>query len=240
MPDDFPVPDLDAVLSQAIPFDKNRWIPLLPDATWWPPELNDCPRVARWPRVDRRTVFSIACRAGTAETNRHLLVAALVWGTGTKARGVQRRGQIFAHISAAEFDARLGAALTALREKGAAEAYWALNNDHKIPHLGPAFFTKVLYFAGGGAVPGPHRPLILDSFVSSVLKELELVDERWPDSGWKTNQYRQYLGVVHDLARQRSVRPDQIEVALFRRSKHKVLLDRTGTRKCRTGSASAW
>ncbi|MFD4903934.1 8-oxoguanine DNA glycosylase OGG fold protein [Kitasatospora purpeofusca] len=219
LPDDFPVPGLDAVLSQAIPFDKDRWIPLLPDATWWPAELDDCPRVGRWPRVDRRTVFSVACRAATAETNRHLLVAALVWGTGTKAREVRRRGRIFAHTSAAELDARLGAALTALREKGAAEAYWAFNNDHRIPHLGPAFFTKVLYFAGDEAVSGPHRPLILDSVAVTVLKELGIVDERWPVSGWKTNQYRQYLVAAHNLARQRAVRPDQIEAALFRRGK---------------------
>ncbi|CAN3983690.1 hypothetical protein KPATCC21470_6405 [Kitasatospora purpeofusca] len=58
LPDDFPVPGIDVVLGQAIPFDKDRWIPLLPDATWWPAELDDCPRVGRWPRVDRRTVFS--------------------------------------------------------------------------------------------------------------------------------------------------------------------------------------
>ncbi|MGY0464483.1 8-oxoguanine DNA glycosylase OGG fold protein [Kitasatospora sp. cg17-2] len=219
LPDDFPVPGLDAVLGQAIPFDRDRWIPLLPDAAWWPAELDECPRVGRWPRVDRRTVFSIAGRAATAETDRHLLVAALVWGTGTKVREVRRRGRIFAHTSAAELDARLGAALTALREKGAAEAYWAFNNDHRIPHLGPAFFTKVLYFAGDDAVPGPHRPLILDRVASTGLKELGIVDQGWPVSGWRTDQYRQYLGAVHSLARQRGVRPDQIEAALFRHGK---------------------
>ncbi|WP_052434169.1 8-oxoguanine DNA glycosylase OGG fold protein [Streptacidiphilus melanogenes] len=218
-PQDFTVPDLDTVLSQAIPFDKERWMPLLPDATWWPDELDACPEHGRWPRVDRRTVFTIARRAGTAQGNRHLLVAALVWGTGTKAQSVHRRGQIFAHTAAAEIDARLGVALTTLREKGAAEAYWAFNNEQKIPHLGPAFFTKVLYFAGEAGIPGPHHPLILDSVVAGALKNLGLVHTAWPDNGWTTAQYGEYLGALHGLATERSVQPDQIEAALFHHGK---------------------
>ncbi|GAA2112135.1 hypothetical protein GCM10009759_54640 [Kitasatospora saccharophila] len=210
-----PVPELDAVLGQAVPFDRDRWLPLLPDASWWPGELDGCPRVGRRPRVDRRTVFSVAARAGTVEADRHLLVAALVWGTGTKARGVRRRGRVFAGTPVAEIDARLGAALAALRERGPVEAYRAFNNEHGIAQLGPAFFTKVLYFAGGGAGAGPYAPLILDGVVSRALKRLGAVDGKWPEAGWRTDRYRQYLDLVHGLARQRSVRPDQVEAALF-------------------------
>ncbi|MFJ8441533.1 8-oxoguanine DNA glycosylase OGG fold protein [Kitasatospora griseola] len=231
---DFPVPDLAAMLGQAVPFDRSRWMPLLPDATWWPTDLDDCPQAGCWPRVDRRAVFALACRAGTVEANRQLLVAALVWGSGTKAREVKRRGRIFARNSVAELDARLGSALTVLREEGAVAAYRAFNNAHRIPYLGPAFFSKVLYFAGDrdgdGAMAGPHRPLILDRVVSVALRRLRIVDAGWPLRGWTSSQYAQYLGVVHGLAQQRSVRPDRIEAALFH-------LGGQATRKRRQGAA---
>nr|WP_282703855.1 hypothetical protein [Streptomyces sp. CC219B] len=92
-------------------------------------------------------MFSIVSQADTVEGRRHLLVAALVWGTGTKAQSVNRRARVFEHSSPADIDARLSEALDVLRARGAAEAYWAFNNDQRVPYLGPAFFTKVLYFA---------------------------------------------------------------------------------------------
>ncbi|WP_442819253.1 8-oxoguanine DNA glycosylase OGG fold protein [Streptomyces sp. NBC_01236] len=35
-----------------------------------------------------------------------------------------------------------------------------MNNDQHISHLGAAFFTKVLHFAGGESSAGPYRPVI--------------------------------------------------------------------------------
>ncbi|MCX4426010.1 hypothetical protein [Streptomyces mirabilis] len=215
LPHDLDLPDRDTVLGQAIPFDRARWIPVLPDATWWPAELDSSPLAGKWPRVDRRTVFGIARKADTAEGRRHLLVGALVWGTGTKARSVDRRAQIFLHIPTADIDARLDAALAALREREATEAYRAFNNNQHIPYLGAAFFTKVLYFAGGESPALPHRPVILDSVVSRALKDLETVHADWPKNGWTTEQYRQYLAGVHDCAQKRGVQPEQVEAALF-------------------------
>jgi hypothetical protein len=219
LPCDLELPDHDTVLGQAIPFDRARWIPVLPDVAWWPTELDACPLVGKWPRVDRRTVFSIARKADTVEGRRHLLVAALVWGTGTKAQLVHRRAQIFVRTSAADIDARLDSALAALRERGAAKAYWAFNNDQRIPYLGAAFFTKVLYFAGDESTAGTYQSVILDSVVSRALKCLGTVDASWPENGWTTDQYRQYLEGVHDCAQKRGVLPEQVEAALFSQGK---------------------
>ncbi|WP_327430490.1 8-oxoguanine DNA glycosylase OGG fold protein [Streptomyces sp. NBC_01236] len=213
--DDIDLPDRDTVLGQTVPFDPARWLPLLPDATWWPTALDECPHVGRWPRVDRRTVFRIASQADTSEGRRHLLVAALVWGTGTKAQSVNRRARIFQPSSLADIDTRLGAALDVLRERGAADAYWAFNNDRHVPHLGAAFFTKVLYFAGHDSATVRHRPVILDSVVSRVLKATGAVDASWPGNGWTTDQYRLYVEGVHEYAQARGVLPDQVEAALF-------------------------
>jgi hypothetical protein len=219
LPADADLPDRDAVLGQAIPFDRARWISLLPDSTWWPTVLDECPQVGRWPRVDRRTVFGIARRADTAEGRRHLLVAALVWGTGTKAQSVNRRARVFEHSSQAGIDGRLGEALDVLRAQGAVAAYRAFNNDQHVPHLGPAFFTKVLYFAGHDSAAAPHRPVILDSVVSRALKAKGVVDASWPGNGWTTDQYRLYVDGVHEYAQARGVLPDQVEAALFAHGK---------------------
>ncbi|MCZ4100806.1 hypothetical protein O3W51_31880 [Streptomyces sp. H39-C1] len=222
LPNDIDLPDREEVLGQAIPFDRDRWIPLLPDLTWWPAELDACPKVGRWPRVDRRTVFSIARRANTAQGRRHLLVAALVWGSGAKARSVHQRARVFEHSPAADIDSRLDGALTALRERGAVDAYRAFNNDHRILHLGGAFFTKVLYFAGGENPRGADRPIILDSVVSRALKDLGAVDADWPKGRWTTEQYRQYVVAVGELAERSGVLPDQVETALFLHGKQKT------------------
>ncbi|MFC9269497.1 hypothetical protein ACFTXJ_17210 [Streptomyces zhihengii] len=211
------VPSRADVLGQAVPFDRARWLSLLPDATWWPERLDACPREGRWLQVDRRTVFEVAESAGTADKRRHLLVAALVWGSGTKARAVDRRGRVFARSSAADLDARLAVALARLSESGADAGYYAFNNEAHIPELGPAFFTKVLYFAGGRMpVPDVRRqPLILDRVVSLALRDRGLVDATWPSTGWTTPQYSRYLDLAHETAREAGVEPDVVEAALF-------------------------
>lgn len=214
MPAGVSVPDRVDVFGQAIPFDRSRWLPLLPDSDWWPPELDSCPTVSGRPRVDRSTVFAVARRSDTAEGRRHLLTAALVWGTGTKAQSVARRARIFQESSPQAIDARLETVLGVLREKGAVEAYYAFNNDHRIKFLGPAFFTKVLYFAGHEQPAGQWRPLILDSVVARAIRSTNH-DEEWHRSGWTTPDYTRYLTFVHDQAQRVGVLPDQIEAALF-------------------------
>ncbi len=65
LPAGTPLPDREEVLGQAIPFDRAHRLPLLPDPTWWPEELDICPTVACQPRVDRATVFGTARRLAT-------------------------------------------------------------------------------------------------------------------------------------------------------------------------------
>jgi hypothetical protein len=222
MPSGTAVPEREAVLGQAIPFDRDRWLAHLPDENWWPPELDDCPTTTGRRRVDRSAVFGIAARSDSVEGRRHLLTAALVWGTGTKARSVARRARVFPDSSPRDIDARLDAALGILRQEGAVAAYYAFNNGHRIRFLGPAFFTKVLYFAGREECAGAWRPLILDRFVALALRAQGTDGEWWPTSGWRTPCYERYLSLVHEHARREGVLPDQIEAALFTHGKHLV------------------
>lgn len=90
-----PPPDRDAyVLGQAIAFNPDQWITRQPSGEWMPRGLADLPRAGRWPTVDRRTVFRMAEHADTPQGRRDLLIATLVWGTGTNAREVGRRVRI--------------------------------------------------------------------------------------------------------------------------------------------------
>ena len=214
-PADLPLPSRDDVLGQAVPFDRQRWLSRIPDTTWWPAELDACPRVGRWQRVDRRTVLGMADGVDTVEGRRHLLVATLVWGAGTKAQSVDRRGQIFVNTSTAHIDVRLTSVLTVLREKGAVAAYYACNNDQRIAYLGPAFFTKFLYLAGHENPTSHRRPLILDSVVSRALRNRKAVAEDWPFNGWTTKRYAHYLDTVHEQAESVGVMPDVVEAAWF-------------------------
>jgi hypothetical protein len=215
LPADVPLPCEEEVTGQSIPFDRERWLAHLPDATWWPVRLDTCPRVGRWPQVDRHTVLGMAEAAGTVEGRRHLLVAALVWGTGTKVRSVNRRGRIFEEPSAEQLDHRLGAVVTMLRQEGAVAAYEACRGSLRTAHLGPAFFTKFLYFAGYHESAGPYRPLILDSVVSQALKHHGIVAANWPLNGWSTRQYAQYLDIVHRQAESAGASPHRVEAAWF-------------------------
>lgn len=215
LPADLVVPHREQVLNQAIPFDQERWLRHLPDTTWWPAELDACPRTGRWPRVDRRAVLRMADGIGTAEGRRHLLVASLVWGSGTNAWSVNRRARVFEKPAAERIDDRLTTVLTVLRKEGAVAAYGACHNDHRIPHLGPAFFTKFLYFAGHDNPTGHRRPLILDSIVSRALRDRKAVAEDWPLNGWSTKQYARYLDIVHEQAEAAGSLPDAVEAAWF-------------------------
>ncbi|MFF4960978.1 hypothetical protein ACFY2Z_28730 [Streptomyces sp. NPDC001222] len=213
------VPGRDDVLGQAIPFDRARWLSLLPGSGWWPGELDACPIVSGRARVDRSTVFDISRRADTIEGRRHLLTASLVWGSGTKARSVARHARIFAASSVSDIDTRLAAALDVLRREGAVSAYVAFNNGERIRFLGPAFFTKLLYFAGHDHPVGPWRPLILDSVVARALRAAD-TEVKWPGGGWTTPRYTRYLSLAHAHAGEARVLPDQVEAALFSHGRH--------------------
>jgi hypothetical protein len=75
-----------------------------------------------------------------------------------------------------------------------AAAYDSLrpNGKSRIAHLGPAFFTKYLYFAGG---PSPENPcLILDRVVANALAARGWTSLK--TSAWPTATYSRYLDLI--------------------------------------------
>jgi hypothetical protein len=197
-PPELSPPSQNDVLAQPIRFNPARWKRLLPDDALWPPELDD------QHDVTRETVFTI-CQSGDVTRG---LVAACVWGAGTGAQSVHRRVKVFTHTPPDVMGTRLAEALDLLRESGPVAAYRALRTHLRIAYLGPAFFTKFLYFAGY-RTSQELRPLILDRFVADGLRA------GWPTAGWPSAQYGEYLEHAHRWAQESGTTPDAVELALF-------------------------
>lgn len=204
--------DHQQVRGQPIRFNPARWKQLLPDPDFWPTQLDKC-LVGTHGRlvVTRANVFDI-CRDMPDELAViRGFVAACVWGAGTGAQSIHRRIKIFT-ANPGEVGPRLASALEIQQSEGPVAAYAALQGRLKLKFLGPAFFTKLLYFAGYDNPTGDLRPLILDRFVARGLQA------GWPTAGWSSTQYSEYLRHAHKWA---DKDPDTVELLLFRAGKQK-------------------
>ncbi|GAA2223272.1 hypothetical protein GCM10010413_15420 [Promicromonospora sukumoe] len=202
----------EAVLGQAVPFNPETWKRWLPEGLW-PDELDLLQGTGKFHRITRDDVFRLSADVDTPAQAVQCYVAACVWGTGAGGIGVARRSRPL--HSRKDAGDRLLESMTTLREDGAVAAYRRLQKggDTNLRGLGPAFFTKVLYFAGWDAAPGP-RPLILDRFVVRAFNEQAELTWRtnWT---WTRDQYALYLDTVARWASSWATTADVVERQLF-------------------------
>ncbi|WP_442814164.1 8-oxoguanine DNA glycosylase OGG fold protein [Streptomyces sp. NBC_00151] len=102
----------------------------------------------------------------------------------------------------------------------------------QVPGLGPAFFTKFLYFTGIARPPAHGaQPLILDQVLSRRLRWMAAAVGResghdvdgsiaawvWSDSNWTPHRYQVYLSFMHAAGDSwpSGAAPDLLECALF-------------------------
>lgn len=143
----------------------------------------------------------------------------LAWGSGMKLRLNRERIRAVADNRSSAV-AALRQALQAAR-KDPAQAYEALRPEGRnaIAYLGPAFSTKILYFAGSGALD--HPCVILDSQVAATLRNTCKWDSLG-EGGWPTNTYVRYCTLLDRWAHEESTQfgrrigIDEIERWLFR------------------------
>jgi hypothetical protein len=84
---------------------------------------------------------------------------------------------------------------------------------NEIRSLGPSFFTKFLYFAGGGS---PDHPcLILDRVVATALRDHCGWTSLHPTGPWPAETYRRYCGLLARWAQDYHCAPDELERTLF-------------------------
>lgn len=121
--------------------------------------------------ITRGGLFRLASAAREDDTGTaalHLFWQSLAWGTGNSHRNTPSR---IASVGADEMRAaRLLRDAARLASKDPEAAFLKLQpNRPALKSWGPNFFTKFLYFAGGGAID--HPSLIVDARVIATLSE---------------------------------------------------------------------
>ncbi|MEU6895090.1 hypothetical protein ABZ934_25565 [Streptomyces sp. NPDC046557] len=198
----------------------------------WPDGLSDRSQAGAV-TISRAQVAEVVREAVRGGRQAEALVASYVWGQGRIGYGPHRLKDILAEPNVAD---ALASADAALREDGATAAYGVLYRA--VRGLGPAFFTKLLYFLGltmdAAATP---RALILDQRVARVVRAhatrigleaglasaSDVATWTWSDGGWTPHRYEVYLRWITASAEQLvsagigwpASSPDLLELALF-------------------------
>lgn len=168
-------------------------------------------------QITRHDVFQLAetARSTNGTTDLHSLFwTVMAWGIAGNMRNVGRMAAF-----AAESTDRLSQTLRRAAEASYAgapqDAYLEFSNDGKVPRLGPAFFSKFLYFTGNRESTS-RRCFIYDDRVHTALN---IVKGQQPQLTSST--YADYSATVHRWSLATSdvagsvVTPDEIEFRLY-------------------------
>jgi hypothetical protein len=150
-----------------------HWVPVNPE--WWNNELIDRgppggPLQVTYdsrhrPGIRRGALFELAATTDSSDGELRLLWHTLAWGGGKRARLMSKR----LDSVAANPEGAASALRTAVANAQASpvDAYETLYPSGRtlLKYLGPAFFTKFLYFAGRGVAT--HPCAILDRVVAA-------------------------------------------------------------------------
>lgn len=213
------VPERDIWIgNHRVPFSPRHWLDRLPER-WMFAELAylEPADTARWPMITRRFLFDLASEVDTPEMAVRFYVSVCAWGAGTKAMLVGRRVRVLRENK--DPGEHLLAAIRLARQDGAAAAYAAMRHggEHRLVHLGPGFFTKILYFGAYDTASG-LKPLILDQYVAAALQEQAGLG--WQSGwSWTTAQYEHYLALAGEWADAWGTTPDVVERMLFEHGK---------------------
>jgi hypothetical protein len=193
------------VAAQRVPWSSKPWAGVLGENLPLAAALTQ--EVEQYGGIRRSFVHALA-EADPVE----LFLAAMAWGFGPTPYGPARVRKM---MTTPSFATNVGQIVVDAQTAGAAAGWTSLLSTNKIPGLGMAYGTKLLYFAAyTSACPGP-RPLVLDQFVRAALVS---IGAHIPGEGvlWR-NDYFTYLtlaeGWAADPAWNES--PEAVECALF-------------------------
>jgi len=198
------------------------------NAESWKVALADCPDVLdQLKRLPKEINRDEVCRVVTSNLIRNAVlpafVTAMIWGYGTAGygparvrwvlTGVRGKGAMGAPIRP-DVAKRLQDAVQVVRAQGAVEGFRHMNNAGHIKYLGPAFFTKWLYFASAASGPDDTKAApILDKQVQNWLANKAEVRLNI----YKTNDYGRYVALLTDWGSHTNKErtPAQVEKAIF-------------------------
>ena len=201
----------DGVRSHAISFSP----------AWWQPYACALPEQAqRTGFISRGDVFEIAAELDGADLLWHLFCASYIWGQGTNGYGKAKFEQIIQQTPPERLSTVIAEARDRLAACGPLSAYACLRGTGgacTVPRWGPAFFTKLLYFAHTG--PAPGSALILDNLTATAVAAISglanFVNKRGGSRRWTEYRYGVYLAWMNQEAARQGVSPDFLEYALF-------------------------
>ena len=192
-------------LQGTIAWPRQRWIDEFPVHATTFSMLPD--RLSR--PVVRRACLNAAVSPADAERS---FLAVMAWGYGRVGYGPFRVRRVL--DAAPSVGAQLQAAACTVGAGRPVEAYARLG-DHgaaRLPHLGPAFGTKFLYFCS----PAGTRPaLILDRLVARWLSEN--VGLAFNELRWSVSTYARYLETMFGWADELALAADELENCIFSR-----------------------
>lgn len=198
------------VRSHAVCFDPAKW------------QLDREPvpdRLMSAGQISRGDLFDLAARVPGSATW-PLFCCTYIWGQGRNGYGRVRFDRI---TSVTPREYIVNAVEESLGQQGACgplSTYAYLRGTGRsctVPHWGPAFFTKLLYFADAAR---PQGALILDQVLSREVADLtgmpHLVDSRGRTRRWTGYRYGVYLAWMAQTAAEFQVPADFLEYALFK------------------------
>lgn len=170
--------------------------------------------------VDRRDVAT-RVDALLPENPQGAFVVSMIWGHGSSNYGPYRTACVLTGSKAPKSTSvsddvvdKLSESVTVARELGAVEGYRYLNNrGGKMSGLGPAFFTKWLYFitARGQAGARAAAP-VLDALVLEWLRRSADVRLR----PGRTDDYARYLALLEEWGAPYGKTAVEVEERIFR------------------------
>lgn len=161
--------------------------------------------------LTRQDLFQLGTKVATPQEAVNFYVAVCSWGVGNKARDVYRR---LGALTQPEVGQKLLQGILQAKdpETFSNDAYTGFYsyNQNRIKGLGPAFYTKLLYFAAGTEAGRQQRHLILDQKVAKSIG--------WPQKiWWSPDEYRDYLDLIAEVVvlMPKAERADCLEKRLF-------------------------
>lgn len=167
--------------------------------------------------ISRGDLFNIAERRDSGDPL-PLLWSAVAWGTGTRHRlNLKRIDAVYQDLPRAEGILRSAYIEASKSARAGYTSFRGPRNTNAFKFLGPAFFTKVLYFSGGG---NPAHPcLIVDDRVLATLRaatgpEDDRFDYRY---GYPVSTYDSAVNLMQEWANTaadglgREVAADEVE-----------------------------
>ncbi len=203
------------VRQRAFGWPRSRWEKWLTDVKGAERSLEGLPA-----ELDRPATAGIVQRNVESDDYAAAFVAAMVWGHGYSGYGPYRTAWALTSSRTPRSRPvepavvrRLRESCSMVRQEGPVASYRYLNNRGHIAGLGPAFFTKWLYFSSADGRPyGDQAAPILDALITFWLRENAGVQLRYG----RTSDYETYLDLLHEWGTPHGRNAVEVEEAIFR------------------------